>query len=241
MLTSLGVLSVDDYLPFVQQFDALDKTGDGLLTGDDLREIARANRVAREETRRRMAAEADLPATKARELSLELIAPTALSCMGYVWNLLFGYLLLVGGLVGAVGIGLVLHGPMDARTARRAAFVNLVAAACAPVTLTLNFMLILDMPMYMRLDPLTNDIVYGFFDGGRTVLHPEESDMRARIDKAIASQVPETGTAIEVIYILIFAWLMTMQLRVAYYCLKVTPSPKPLPAVSLLLSRLPSI
>ena len=65
--------------------------------------------------------------------------------------------------------------------------------------------------------------------------------MRARIDKAIASQVPETGTAIEVIYILIFAWLMTMQLRVAYYCLKVTPSPKPLPAVSLLLSRLPSI
>ena len=219
MLTNLGLLSQDDYMPFVKQFDALDKTGDGLLTTCDLRDIARSNRVAMEEAQKRLEAEAGCPAAKAYSLSLELIAPTALACMGYVWNLMFGYLLLVGGLIGAVGIGLVLRGPMDARTARLAAAVQLVAAAFVPATLTLNLLFIFDAPTYIRLDPLTDELVYGYLDdSGRTVLHA--AAVREEIDEHLASKLPEKGTALEVIYTLIFAWLMTLQLRAAYHCLQ---------------------
>ena len=43
MLESLQVISKEDYLPFLRQFDEMDHSGDGRLTHDDLAMLAEKN------------------------------------------------------------------------------------------------------------------------------------------------------------------------------------------------------
>lgn len=85
MLEKLGVLSREDYEPFLEQFAELDKTGDGRLSRQDLIAIAHLNRKKANDLK---SAEKSAPITyrhRIEQHARELLVPTFIACFGFLW------------------------------------------------------------------------------------------------------------------------------------------------------------
>ena len=120
MLVALGTITEDDYKPFLQQFDRLDTNGDKTLSKEDLVAIASANQQAHAaETEKAHKARNDFKyAHKVGEHVKELIVPTGVACMGFVWHNVPGYLLLLAGLLNLQAIQMILGSRPNLKTYR---------------------------------------------------------------------------------------------------------------------------
>ena len=221
MLEVLGVISKEDYEPFVQQFHELDKTKDGRLKKDDLVDLVEQNRRKAEAAaaakvgvdyrkkleghargvcacacvwcvwpRRRPACLAPShtphghcavacpccrphrPPTlryidaSARGASFaDLLFPTFLASFAFLWNNLYGFLLLASGVANGIAISFTLGSPPVKRTYFFVAFFSLVAAVLFLVVFVIAAMLFIDIETYFNIDPLSEHVAFGRLDG----------------------------------------------------------------------------
>ena len=188
MLELVGLVSKADYEPFLAQFAKLDTSGDGRLSREDLQEhslaLAHRQRVAQEAALAKPRADnkgqrfwASLYASATR-----LTFPSAILCVNFFWHSIFGYAMLLAGLMNGLAIGLTMGQRLTVGTHRlimSSASVSIALQACA-IVLVLLFAF--DVRTYFEVDPLTQQLFSSAIDGdGRTFV----------LDAAAVEQVVE--------------------------------------------------
>ena len=216
MLVALGTITEEDYQPFMQQFDALDVNGDKKLDKDDLTAIVDSNRRQAQLLKaKRMELESSATG-KVRRHAEELIVPTTIACMGFLWHNLFGYALLLTGLLDLLAITIILGNPPSASTYRKVIALTCLASACLIFVIAFFIFSLAAFESYLDMDPLYAELmVHGSLtdDGWTHVeLDPAIRAMQATVVVGISSD--GAGLAICVIYILGFMQILFMQTKV---------------------------
>lgn len=216
MLVALGTITEEDYQPFMQQFDALDVNGDKKLDKDDLTAIVDSNRRQAQLLKaKRMELESSATG-KVRRHAEELIVPTTIACMGFLWHNLFGYALLLTGLLDLLAITIILGNPPSASTYRKVIALTCLASACLIFVIAFFIFSLAAFESYLDMDPLYAELmVHGSLtdDGWTHVeLDPAIRAMQATVVVGFSSD--GAGLAICVIYILGFMQILFMQTKV---------------------------
>jgi len=168
MLELLGKVDASDFEPFMEQFDQLDIDKDGLLTKDDLSAVSSNAQTdgQRRELRRELTKK--LEDTNTRHApALQLMFPTAVLSLSFLWHSYFGYFWLAAGLINGVSIGCIL-GRRHSREALRDAIISTVLSLiCQVLGLVFSIIYCVKPSQYLEMDSmLRNTIASTLTDGG---------------------------------------------------------------------------
>jgi hypothetical protein len=174
--------------PFLKQFDELDRNGDHRLSREDLASAALANqRRASSLVASRAAATRTCFRTKLGGHANDLLVPTFLLSFGFMWNSVWGALLMCAGLTHAVAVGFILGWPVRKRTLRRILFCVAGGALLVLAALCLLFTFLFDQRTYLLyIDRLSYISFFGTLDANSNTHVQLRSD---QVDALIAQQI----------------------------------------------------
>jgi len=221
MLQILGVLNEEDYAPFLEQFAKLDRSGDGLLTKDDLLELVELNKQSAQMEEKDKAALARGYATRIRILASELCAPSLIACFGFAGNQVFGFVLLGGGIFHGVAIGLILGKPLMTKVGYlQTALVTTIGALFFVLANILIIYMMVDIHGYMNLDSLVKSQAFAHLVDGLTISiiprgyeEPHEEPQGNSSDKKYIDTLSS-------LFIIGFTYAIYVDIKVVYCCLK---------------------
>lgn len=228
MLSMLGVLKPDDYVPFLEQFERFDTTGDGKLTREDLEKLALANRAElenEEKSHRKLEQTNGLQALRAS--AARLLLPTGIMCLSFVWNTIFGYMLLGAGLVSGLGIGIALGSPPSARVhlwvSAGLAVVASLALIFAIVCIT-SYMI--DPAVYLDFDKLMEKSTFSTLDEDNNLV-PLDAGMKDSLYSHLRAACEQADLRFVMgLYSTFFALSAIGQWRFAYLCICMSSMPR---------------
>ena len=159
----LGVLSAQDYEPFLEQFKLLDKSGDGRLTKDDLKALHEQNLERHKEQQQKKHEEQTVHRAMMDCAGWTMI-PSGICCLSFVWNNLIGYTLLTGGLLNGVAIGCVLNGASSHARLHGAACLAILATISEAIAICFVFIFVGNPRYYYDMDGLLELTSFSYLD-----------------------------------------------------------------------------
>lgn len=230
MLVALGTLTEEDYKPFMAQFDELDVNNDHTLSKEDLRAVAGMNQKAQAVEEDKELAGKSTYANRVQEHVVELIVPTGVACMCFVWNNTPGYMLLVVGLLNMRAILIILGSKPNKRAYRVASIIasfSLVILLLA-IALFISFIAAKGRTKFALFPIETDYLILGGLDGnGRTKAMFKNATHREHLldheaehmDEEHAEYQPWT-TFTFVMFLLILFFMAMVEMKVAVCCCK---------------------
>jgi len=216
MLQLLGVLSEEDYAPFVLQFEHLDKANDGLLSRADLLLAAKANAEASLAAKVRHEAERRKAVGRMRSHALQSVCPAFVASFGFIWPTFFGFSLTVGGLVHGLKITTILGSAPSLFYYRRVAVLAAVGGACFLTTIALILVYLIEPEAYLEHD-LSNTV--GHLEGGVTT-HPTEAERASRLARAEAAAADPWARLHFGLYIFLFVYAVWIDVQTIICCMQ---------------------
>ena len=152
MLVTLGVITEEDYLPFLNQFERLDSSGDGKLTRDDLKSFVAVNRSKAAKAATQQQQNKRKYQGRIREHAIQLMGPAFIASFGFLWNSIFGFILLAAGLVHGLAIGTILGSEPSKATYMRVAALTVLGGLCFVVGTVFLIVFMISPETYMHMD-----------------------------------------------------------------------------------------
>ena len=217
MLVALGTLTEDDYLPFMKQYDTLDVNGDGNLNKEDLKTVVEMNRTAQAEAKARAKSTSCTYQKRAVGHATQLIVPTGICCMGFVWHNVYGYLFLTAGLLNLNTICLLLGWPPSVKLYRVIGGLATASALVLTAAIALMIMSISSVRLVLQLAPLVKEtqLLASLDDNGRTVTETNATAVQVIEDQLVAEYSGNaTLSLLFAMFTLIFGWMLNEMLKV---------------------------
>ena len=219
MLEILGVVEEHDYKPFLEQFARLDKTGDGVLNHDDLVRGAEENKAA--EANKQAQKRLGVWAERVRQHAKDLVAPAFIASFSFLWYMLFGQLLMAGGLVHGLAIGIILGAPPSKKNFYLIAAVVTLAALLFALATACMILYVADYRVWqLDVDPLGRSI--GTLSEAGLTSYPDDAAVLAKVESAIAvGYLREPSlVVILVIYGAVFVAAILIDIKTIACCMK---------------------
>ena len=216
MLEMLEVISKEDYQPFLELFSQLDTSKDGLLSKEDLVKVAASTRAA-EEAKASGAAKQQYM-TMARDHASDLIVPSALCGIAFLWHSNFGYLMLVAAMINGLAIGVLLGSPPTKRAIYVKTIVLCLFAVCCTILSFGSLMhFLLGSSDYLKTDYLIPQVLFTrLSDGGSSVLDETwEQMVTARLDQPLEAN---TWVVFIIYSVVIYGKMFLMDVKTIVCC-----------------------
>jgi len=158
MMEAVGVIEYDDYAPFVEQFRRFDRSGDGMLSKDDLKRYTRREYTRRENVN---SVKKRTDIERLRGHMLNLVVPSFLAALGFLWASVFGFVLTASGLLNGLAIILALSPNPSRSTLRLVLILMLLGAAHTTLAMLLIGAFIINPSLFYKYDRLMELVQFG--------------------------------------------------------------------------------
>ena len=200
MLQLLGVVTEEDYAPFLEQFDELDATGDGHLTHDDLVGLAESNMRRKEGEEKAQRERRAIFSAEIRQYAHDLLPHTFISCFGFLLMQEFGFLLTAGGLAHGLAIGAILGLPPSERKYRRVVMATALGGLTFLAAVGLIVFYLSDTRLYIEVMGKGNAVVLGYLDERAVTVMYAEDHFEAMIDAWVSTVREPCNMIIVLVY-----------------------------------------
>ena len=151
----------------------------------------------------------------------DLLFPTFLASFAFLWNNLYGFLLLATGVANGIAISFTLGSPPVKRTYVFVALFSLVAAILFLVVFVIVSMLFINMETYLNMDPIYSHVAFGVLDGNGMTDSTTYSDA----EKSYVVQnffIPASRSPVNVImfllYFMVFVFALYTDVKIIMCC-----------------------
>ena len=216
MLETLGVISKEDYEPFIKQFKEMDKSNDGRLTKEDLVLVAKSKREKAAAEAEAKKSSAPTYESRLESHARDLLLPAFLGAFAFMDISTYGVILTVSGVLNSVAIGIILGYPPSEEKYKTVFSLTLWGAASAQVVAIGWLCVLLISPeAYLVLDPVQKLLWGATLNDNGYISSLNETEIEMMLDTFSGGGYAPQSLVMFVLYITCFIFGIGLDLMTA--------------------------